>query len=67
MRQPSVFASACQCQRARVYLETVKLTVFLLGSNPAREEIIVPHQRVMWSCFSTALLLPGNDSADEHC
>lgn len=31
----------CQCQCASVYLETVKLTFFLLGSNLAREEIIV--------------------------
>lgn len=31
----------CQCQCASVYLGTVKLTFFLLGSNLAREEIIV--------------------------
>lgn len=30
-----------QRQRASVYLETVNLTFFLLGSNLAREEIIV--------------------------
>lgn len=31
----------CQCQRASVYSETVKLTFFRSGSNLAGEEIIV--------------------------